>query len=82
MSKQKEGSEFWEVMAPNVSDYNSEVAKTLAAGTGNLIKGLFWLRNATVSNFENGSTYVKDKVQPNPRGPSTISPATLNNLKR
>ncbi|KAG0620351.1 hypothetical protein M758_4G209500 [Ceratodon purpureus] len=80
--KQKEGSEFWEVMAPNVNDYNSDVAKTLAAGTGHLIRGLFWLRDTTVSNLENGSAYVKDKVDPNPRKPSTISPTTINNLRR
>jgi spartin len=69
-------------MAPNVGDYNSEVAKTLAAGTGHLIRGLFWLRDTTVSNLESGSAYVRDKVEPNPRKPSTISPATINNLRR
>lgn len=75
-------AEYWKAMAPNVDDYNSELAKTLAAGTGSLIKGIFWLRNATVANLENGSKYVRDIVQPNPRGPSNISPYTVKNLKR
>lgn len=75
-------AEYWKAMAPNVDDYNSELAKTLAAGTGSLIKGIFWLRNATVANLDNGSKYVKEQVQPNPRQPSNISPYTINNLKR
>jgi len=69
-------------MAPNVDDYNSELAKTLASGTGSLIKGIFWLRNATVANLDNGSKYVRERVEPTPRGPSSISPYTITNLKR
>lgn len=75
-------ADYWKAMSPNVDDYNSELAKTLASGTGSLIKGIFWLRNATVSNLDNGTKYVKDVLQPNPRGPSHISPYTINNLKR
>jgi spartin len=69
-------------MAPNVDDYNSELAKTLASGTGSLIKGIFWLRNATVENLDNGTKFVKERVEPNPRQPSSIGPYTLNNLTR
>jgi len=75
-------AEYWKVMAPNVDDYNSELAKTLASGTGSLIKGIFWLRNATVENLDNGSKLLKDRVEPNPREPSSIGPYTLNNLTR
>lgn len=75
-------AEYWKSMAPNVDDYNSELAKTLASGTGSLIKGIFWLRNATVSNLENGTKYVQDRVDPNPRAPSSITPSTINNLTR
>lgn len=75
-------ADYWKAMSPNVDDYNSELAKTLASGTGSLIKGIFWLRNTTVSNLDNGTKYAKDVLQPNPRGPSHISPYTINNLKR
>ncbi|KAG0561916.1 hypothetical protein KC19_9G103100 [Ceratodon purpureus] len=72
---------FWRTMAPNVDDYNSELAKTMAKGTGNLIKGIFWLRDSTLAQLENGSGYVRGRVKPSSK-PSNISPQTLTNLKR
>lgn len=75
-------AEYWKVIAPNVDSYNSELAKTLASGTGSLIKGIFWLRNATVANLDNGGKLVKERVEPNPRAPSSIGPSTLNNMTR
>jgi hypothetical protein len=68
-------------MAPNVDDYNSRLAKSMAKGTGNLIKGIFMVRDSTVTRLENGSVYVKGRVKSNSK-PSTISPQTLRNLKR
>jgi spartin len=73
--------EFWRTMAPNVDDYNSKLAKGMAKGTGNLIKGIFVVRDATVSRLENGSLYVKGRVKPNAK-PTNISPRTLRNLQR
>lgn len=74
-------AEFWRTMAPNVDDYNSRLAKSMAKGTGNLIKGIFMVRDSTVTRLENGSVYVKGRVKSNSK-PSTISPQTLRNLKR
>lgn len=74
-------AEFWRTMAPNVDDYNSEVAKTMAKGTGGLIKGIFWLRDSTLAQLDSGSTFVRGRVKPNST-PSTITPRTLRNLKR
>lgn len=74
-------AEFWKTMAPNVDDYNSRLAKSMAKGTGSLIKGIFKVRNSTVARLENGSLYVKGKVKPSSK-PSKISPQTLRNLKR
>jgi spartin len=78
---EKQESEFWRTMAPNVDEYNSEVAKTMAKGTGSIIKGIFWLRDSTLAQLENSSTYVRGQMKPNPK-PSSISPRTLRNLKR
>lgn len=74
-------AEFWKTMAPNVNDYNSRLAKGMAKGTGNVIKGIFWVRDVTVARLENGSIYMKGKVKPCSK-PSKISPRTLRNLKR
>lgn len=74
-------AEFWRTMAPNVDDYNGSVAKTMAKGTGNIIKGIFWLRDSTLAQLDNGSTYVRGRVNPSSK-PTNISPQTLTNLKR
>jgi spartin len=74
-------AEFWRTMAPNVDDYNSKIAKSMAKGVGDIIKGIFWLRDSTVAQLENGSTFVRGRVEPSSK-PSTISPRTLRNMKR
>jgi spartin len=74
-------AEFWRTMAPNVNDYNSDLAKTMAKGTGNIIKGIFWLRDSTLAQLENGSEYVRGQVRPSSK-PGKISSQTLTNLKR
>ena len=74
-------AEFWKTMAPNVDDYNSKLAKSMAKGTGSIIKGIFTVRDSTVARLENGSIYVKGRVKSNSK-PSNISPRTLRNLKR
>lgn len=68
-------------MAPNVDDYNSDLAKAFAMGTGSLIKGIFWLRDSTVAGLENGSSYMREHVR-STSNPSTINPQILVNLKR
>jgi spartin len=74
-------AEFWKTMAPNVDDYNSKLARSMAKGTGNVIRGIFRVRDSTVARLESGSIYVKGRVKPNSK-PSNISPQTLRNLKR
>ena len=68
-------------MAPNVEDYNSSIAKSMAKGTGHIIRGIFWVRDSTVARLENGSLYMKGRIKSNSK-PSQISPRTLRNLKR
>lgn len=79
--KQDSSSDYWRIMAPNVDDYNSDLAKAFAMGTGSLIKGIFWLRDSTVAGLENGSSYMREHVR-STSNPSTINPQILVNLKR
>lgn len=60
-------------MAPNVDDYNSKVAKQMAKGVGDIIQGIFWLRDSTVAQLENGSTFVRGRVKPSSK-PTTNTP--------
>lgn len=74
-------AEFWTTMAPNVDDYNSSVAKTMAKGTGQIIRKIFWVRDSTVARLESGSLYMKGRVKPNAK-PAQISPRALRNVQR
>ncbi|CAM6018223.1 unnamed protein product [Sphagnum balticum] len=72
---------FWTTMAPNVDDYGSSAARMIATGSGQIIRGIFWIRDSTVAQLESGSIYVQGKIKPNAQ-PSNISPRTLRNLRR
>lgn len=68
-------------MAPNVDDYGSSAARAIAQGSGHIIRGIFWVRDSTVTQLESGTIYLKSKMNPGDK-PSNISPTTLKNLKR
>ncbi|CAK9256985.1 unnamed protein product [Sphagnum jensenii] len=72
---------FWTTMAPNVDDYGSSAARMIATGSGQIIRGIFWIRDSTVAQLESGSIYVQGKIKPNAQ-PSNISPRILRNLQR
>lgn len=72
---------FWTTMAPNVDDYGSSAARAIATGTGQIIRGIFWVRDSTVKQLESGTIYMKTKLNTNDK-PSTISPKALKNMKR
>jgi spartin len=72
---------FWTEMAPNVNDYGNSVAKAIASGTGQIIRGIFWIRDSTVQKLESGSLSLTQNSHPTDN-PSNISPATLRNLHR
>jgi len=72
---------FWTEMAPNVDDYGNSLAKAIASGTGQIIRGIFWVRDSTVVKLENGSLNVTQKSNPTDK-PTNIRPSTLRNLER
>jgi spartin len=74
-------AEFWTTMAPNVDDYGSSVAKGIATGSGQIIKGIFWVRDSTVAQLDNGSIYMQSKLKANDKE-HKVSPRVLRNLHR
>ncbi|KAJ7294441.1 hypothetical protein O6H91_08G004700 [Diphasiastrum complanatum] len=72
---------YWTTMAPNVEDYNSSLAKAIAAGTGHVIRGIFWCSESTVSNLQKGGTIVKGYIKPGTKQ-APVSPRTLKNIRR
>lgn len=73
-------AEFWTTMAPNVNDYRNSVAKAIVSGTGQIIKGIFWIRDSTVTKLESGSIYMTSGKATDQ--PSNIRPEMLRNLQR
>ncbi|KAH9310724.1 hypothetical protein KI387_025759 [Taxus chinensis] len=80
---------YWADLAPNVEDYNSMLAKAIASGSGQIIKGLFQCSNAYSSQVQKGGDFVtsKTKTKSKPsevrakKGPE-INPRTKRNIKR
>lgn len=72
---------FWTEMAPNVDDYRNRVAKSVASGSGHLIRGIFWVRDSTVERLQSGAINKIKNSKPADK-PTNIRPSTLRNLQR
>jgi spartin len=72
---------YWTTLAPNVEDYSSSAARAIAAGSGQLIKGILWCGDVTVEQLRWGNDFLKKRLQPN-ENPSEISPEAMRRMKR
>ncbi|XP_073394993.1 senescence/dehydration-associated protein At3g51250-like [Physcomitrium patens] len=68
-------------MAPNADDYGSSSARAIATGTGQIIRGISWVRDSIVEQLEKGTICMKSKLNSNDK-PSTITLKALWNTKR
>eukprot|EP00253_Pinus_taeda_P016952 PITA_16952 len=53
---------YWSALAPKVEDYNSVVAKAIASGSGQIIKGIFFCTNAYASQVQKGGEFVRSRL--------------------
>ncbi|KAJ8765063.1 hypothetical protein K2173_010540 [Erythroxylum novogranatense] len=53
---------YWTVLAPNVDEYSSSVARMIAAGSGQLIKGILWCGDVTVDRLKWGDEFLKKRM--------------------
>ncbi|KAF9684481.1 hypothetical protein SADUNF_Sadunf04G0122600 [Salix dunnii] len=77
---EKSSAAYWTVLAPNVEDYSSSVARLIAAGSGQLIKGILWCGDVTVDRLKWGDEFFKKTIHKS--SDSDISPGTLRRIKR
>ncbi|PSS00465.1 Protein EARLY-RESPONSIVE TO DEHYDRATION 7 like [Actinidia chinensis var. chinensis] len=77
---EKQSAAYWTTLAPNVEDYSGMAAKLIAAGSGQLIKGILWCGDVTVERLKWGNEVLKKRVKPGSN--SEISPETLKRIKR
>ncbi|KAJ4851036.1 hypothetical protein Tsubulata_012314 [Turnera subulata] len=77
---EKSSSAYWTVLAPNVEDYSGSVARMIAAGSGQLIKGILWCGDVTVDRLKWGNEFFKKRIKKS--SDSDVSPSTLRRIKR
>ncbi|XP_016900652.2 protein EARLY-RESPONSIVE TO DEHYDRATION 7, chloroplastic isoform X2 [Cucumis melo] len=71
---------YWTTLAPNVEDYNGLAAKLIAAGSGQLVKGILWCGDVTVERLKQGNEAMQKRLDPCSN--TEISPETLKRIKR
>jgi spartin len=87
----KSETAYWTELAPRVEDYNSVVGKAIAAGSGQIIKGLFICSNAYTAQVKKGGEFVQSRVrkttvaadhEKKKSNHTKISPGTKRNIRR
>lgn len=73
-------SAYWTTLAPNVEDYSGSAARMIAAGSGQLVKGILWCGDVTVERLRWGNEFLQRKMGKGSE--SQISPETLQRIKR
>ncbi|KAF8410420.1 hypothetical protein HHK36_002949 [Tetracentron sinense] len=71
---------YWTTLAPNVEDYSACVARLIASGSGQLIKGILWCGDVTVGRLKWGNEFLKMRLDPTSK--SEISPQAMKRIKR
>ncbi|KAD3642103.1 hypothetical protein E3N88_31327 [Mikania micrantha] len=79
-SAEAKAAAYWTTLAPNVEDYSGSVARMIAAGSGQLIKGILWCGDVTVDRLKWGNELLKKKTKSGSK--SEVSPQTLKRMKR
>ncbi|XP_020549632.1 senescence/dehydration-associated protein At4g35985, chloroplastic-like isoform X2 [Sesamum indicum] len=57
-SRSRKGDINWKEFAPAVDDYNSVLAKAIAGGTGQIVKGIFYCSNAYTNQVQKGGETI------------------------
>ncbi|URE02347.1 Senescence-associated protein [Musa troglodytarum] len=78
---EEESAAYWTTLAPNVEDYGSSVAKLIAKGSAQLIKGILWCGDVTVDRLKWGEDLLKKRLEPS-SNPTEISKDALKRMKR
>ncbi|KAM5546806.1 hypothetical protein ABKV19_001365 [Rosa sericea] len=76
----EQSAAYWTTLAPNVEDYNGSAAKLIAAGTGQLIRGILWCGDVTVERLKWGNEVMKKRMEPGSN--KEVSPQTMRRIKR
>lgn len=79
-SPEAKASAYWTTLAPNVEDYSGSVARMIASGSGQLIRGILWCGDVTVDRLKWGNGYLKKRMKSGQK--ADVSPEALKRMKR
>ncbi|KAL5178587.1 Senescence/dehydration-associated protein, chloroplastic [Glycine soja] len=93
LERNKKSDLNWEEFAPRVEDYNHFLARAIAGGTGQIVKGIFMCSNAYTNQVQKGGETILNTAAEknngsvvtesmNHRSDATKNNATNENLKR
>ncbi|XP_045819633.1 protein EARLY-RESPONSIVE TO DEHYDRATION 7, chloroplastic-like isoform X1 [Trifolium pratense] len=71
---------YWTTLAPNVEDYSGRFARWIAAGSGQMIRGILFCGDVTVDRLKWGNDFMKKRLQPG-SSQSQISPYAMESMK-
>ncbi|TKY67670.1 Spartin protein [Spatholobus suberectus] len=71
---------YWTTLAPNVEDYSGRFARWIAAGSGQVVRGILWAGDVTVDRLRWGNDLLKKRLESGSH--SQISPQALQRMKR
>ncbi|OAY65895.1 Spartin [Ananas comosus] len=78
---EKRSAAYWTTLAPNVEDYSGSVARLIAKGSGQLIKGILWCGDVTTDRLKWGEDFLKRKVGPSSQ-PADVSRDAMKRMRR
>ncbi|KAK4479953.1 hypothetical protein RD792_013006 [Penstemon davidsonii] len=73
---------YWTTLAPNVEEYSGTAARLIAAGSGQLVKGILWCGDVTMDRLNWGNEVLKKRMAPGGGKNAEIDPSTLKRIKR
>ncbi|KAM3229852.1 hypothetical protein ACQJBY_060580 [Aegilops geniculata] len=78
---EEQSAAFWTTIAPNVDDYSSSVARLIAKGSGQLVRGIIWCGDITASGLKCGEAVLKKGAGANGKH-TQVKPSSLKRMKR
>eukprot|EP00252_Welwitschia_mirabilis_P026470 TRINITY_DN8699_c0_g1_i2.p1 TRINITY_DN8699_c0_g1~~TRINITY_DN8699_c0_g1_i2.p1 ORF type:complete len:387 (-),score=57.10 TRINITY_DN8699_c0_g1_i2:220-1380(-) len=78
---EEKSTAYWTTLAPNVEDYSHSMARAIASGSGQIIRGILWCGDVTVDRLRWGNEFMKKRLQPGAQT-SEISPQAIRRIKR
>ncbi|RZC66753.1 hypothetical protein C5167_010437 [Papaver somniferum] len=61
---EKLAAAYWTMLAPNVEEYSGFVAKAIAVGSGQVIKGILWCGDVTIDRLKWGNEFLLKRMAP------------------